>query len=141
MSDIKLGRKVYIKLDLNGVGGAGANWVTIGQRTGGGLDRGTKSIDGQTQADDGWPSDEITGGDWSVTCEGALLPSDSAYMNLENAHTNGTKIWVQIDKSQISGTKKEGKAILEKMSEKYPVEGKVEYTLDIKGQSKLVTSP
>lgn len=134
------GRLVLIKVDVNAVGGSGASWTTIGQQRDGGLERGTETVDGKTKADVGWPNDVITGVSWSVSCDGVLDPSDAAWVHLKTKWKAMSKVWIQIDRSSVSGTKEEGQAIV-KISEKFANSDLVSFTAEFTGQGQLSVSP
>lgn len=139
---VHAGRLVLIKIDLNGVGGAGANWVTVGQQRGGGTKKGSETADSTHKGDDGWPSAVITRTPWSISCDGALDPLDSALAYLETSWAAKTKVYAQIDKSALSGgTKKEGRAIITDFSDEYPEGDVVTFTLELQGDGALSTSP
>lgn len=134
------GRKVLIKLDLNGVGGSGANWATIGQQRDGGLDMDTETVDGTTKTDEGWANDVIVGASWSISCDGVLDPADSAWTQLYNSWEDLEKVWIQRDASQVGGIKKEGEAVITKLSEKFGNKELVSFSAEFKGQGKMATS-
>lgn len=134
------GRLVLIKVDVNAVGGSGASWTTIGQQRDGGCERGTETVDGKTKADVGWPNDVIVGVSWSVSCDGVLDPADGAWVHLKTKWKAMSKVWIQIDRSAISGTKEEGQAIV-KISEKFSNSDLVSFTAEFTGQGQLSVSP
>lgn len=135
------GRKVKIKVDLNGIGGAGANWATVGQQRGGSFGQTTETADATHKDDDGWPQDVITRTPWTVSCDGALNPLDSAWGFLNAAWGSKTKVYVQVDASLIGGEKKEGQAVITNISREFPEGDAYTYTLEFKGQGPLVNSP
>jgi hypothetical protein len=138
---LKLGRGVIIKLDANNVGGAGASWVTIGQQAEGSLEKSVETAEGRTKQDAGWPNDLIIGHAWSVPCEGKLDPSSAQWIQLNAAQDAEVKQWIQIDKSAVGGTKREGQVIVSKITEKYSDKDAVTFSVDFTGQGQMVTSP
>lgn len=135
------GRQVLIKIDTNGVGGAGASWVTIGQQRDGALERSSETADATHKGDDGYPAAVITSIPWSVSCEGALPPGDSALTYLVTQWAAKAKVWIQVDESAISGEEKEGQAIITAFRKQYPIKDLISYSLDLQGDGELVTSP
>lgn len=134
------GRRVLIRIDINEVGGSGANWTTIGQQRDGSLEMATETVDGRTKADSGWPNDVITGVNWSVSCDGALDPSDPAWTHLYMRWNTMAKVWIQIDQSQVGGTRREGQAVV-KLSQKFANSDLVSFSADFTGQGQLALSP
>lgn len=135
------GRQILIKVDTNGVGGAGANWVTVGQQRGGGLARGSETADATHKDDAGYPSAVITRTPWSISCDGALNPSDTAWTYLLTNWKAKTKVWVQVDESAISGEKVEGQAIITDFSKEFPEGDLASYSLEFQGDGELANSP
>ena len=135
------GRSVLVKIDTNGVGGSGANWVKVGQQRGGGLSRSSETADATHKDDAGYPSAVITRTPWSVSADGALNPVDTAWVYLYAAWKNKTKIWTQIDRSAVGGIKEEGQAIITDLSEEFPESDLVSYSLELQGDGSLSTSP
>lgn len=141
MSVLDIGRKVVIKLDMNGVGGAGANWVEVGQQIGGGLSRKSDKVDGTNKQDSGWPTAIVTRTPWSVSVDGALNINDATWVKLLQIWEAKTDGWFQIDHSAIGGPKKEGKCIIDSIDETFPEPELVKYKLELTGNGALVTSP
>ena len=135
------GRQVKLKVDLNGVGGGGANWVSIGQQRGGSLGRTTETADATHKDDNGWPAHVITRTPWTMSCDGALNPVDSAWGFLIAAWAAKTKVYVQMDASAIGGEKKEGIAIITDISSDFPESDVVSFTAEFQGSGPLVSSP
>lgn len=139
---VSAGREVLIKYDTNGVGGTGASWVTIGQQRGGGLGRSSETADATHKDDSGWASAVITRIGWSVSVDGAMNPSDTAWTNLLSDWASKSKVWIQIDQSAISGgTKREGQAIITTIDEDFPEGDIVAYTIELLGDGSLSASP
>lgn len=139
MASIRLGRLVYIKVDLNNVGGSGASWTSIPQQTDGKLDIKSDRIDTTVKGDVGWTKELPVSKSWGLSCEGKCDPGDSTYQYLWNASLNDTKIWVQVDRSGIGGTKYETQAYVA-VSENYPLKDSVSFTCDFACQGAPVVS-
>lgn len=137
------GRNVKIKIDTAQVGGAGATWVTIGQQRGGSFERDSETVDAtHKDTTGGWRSAVSTRIGWSVSCDGALNPSDTAWTQLLTRWGNQQTTWVQIDASAIAGgEKKEGTAWITSLSYEFPEADLVTYSVELAGDGALVTSP
>jgi predicted secreted protein len=134
------GRQVKLKIDTAGVGGASATWITIGQQRGGSFGRTSDTVDAKHKDDNGWPSFVITGTPWSMSCDGAMNPADSAWSYLLGRWEAKSQPFAQIDASAIGGEKKEGKVTITDMSYDFPDSDLVSYTLELQGSGPLVTS-
>jgi predicted secreted protein len=135
------GRQILIKVDTNGVGGTGANWVTIGAQRGGGLRRGHESADATSKSSSGWTEMVVTRKNWGVSCDGVLDPADTAIDFLETAFENMTKVYVQMDRSAISATSKEGKSIISDFSEEASEGDVYAFTCEFQGDGALSDTP
>lgn len=135
------GRQVLIKVDTSGVGGSGATWATIGQQRGGGLTRGSETADATHKDDQGYPSAVITRTPWSISCDGALNPADSAWSYLRTNWKNKAKVWIQVDESAIGGEKVEGTCIITDLSKEFPEGDLVSYSMEFQGDGALANSP
>ena len=135
------GRQVKIKIDTNGVGGSGASWVALGQQRGGGFGRTTETADATHKDDNGWPAAVITRTPWSISCDGAVNPADSAWTYLKTQWGNKNKVWVQVDASPIGGEKVEGQCIITDLSQEFPESDVVTFNAEFEGASALVNSP
>lgn len=138
---LNVGRSVLIKIDTNGVGGAGANWVTIGQQRGGSMSRSSETVDATTKGDSGWPTKVITRTPWSVSCDGALDPTDAAWVYLLGRWEAKAKPFVQVDASAIGGPKKEGRSVINTLDHDFPEPDLVTFTAELEGDGALTTSP
>ena len=134
------GRQVLVKVDTNETGGASATWTTIGQQRGGGFSRTSETADATHKDDNGWPDAVITRTPWSVSCDGALNPADTAWALLLTNWEGKTKMWVQVNANPISGEYVEGQAIITDLSYEFPESDVVTFTLELQGASSLVTS-
>lgn len=134
------GRQVLIKIDTGDVGGASATWVTIGQQRGGGFSRTSETADATHKGDSGWPDAVVTRTPWSVSCDGALNPADTAWAYLLTKWAAKAKLWVQVNANAISGEYKEGQALITDLSYEFPESDVVTFSLELMGSSSLVTS-
>jgi len=134
------GRQVLIKIDTGDVGGAAATWVTIGQQRGGGFSRTSETADATHKGDSGWPDAVVTRTPWSVSCDGALNPADTAWAYLLTKWAAKAKLWVQVNANAISGEYKEGQALITDLSYEFPESDVVTFSLELMGSSSLVTS-
>ncbi len=135
------GRQVKVRIDTNGVGGAGANWIHIAQQRGGSFSRTSDTADATHKDDNGWPSAVITRTPWSVSCDGAMNPADSVWSYLKTQWAAKNKVWVQVDASAIGGEKVEGQCIVTDLSYEFPESDLVTFTGEFEGSSPLVNSP
>lgn len=134
------GKDVKIKIDTAGVGGASATWASISNQRGGSFSMSNNTVDSTTKDNAGWVDVFITDTTWSVSCDGALDPADPALSYLRGRVKARAKIWVQIDRSVIGGTKEEGQAVVN-MTEEFPVGDLVGFTLELAGAGTLSVSP
>jgi hypothetical protein len=141
MSEVYAGRLALVKVDLAGVGGAAANWATIGQQRG--LDHGrtTETADASHKGDNGWANVVITRIGWTLNCDGALDPADTVLQYLQTQWMAKAKIWVQFDPSLAGGTKMEGRAVLTDFSLSAPDGDLITFTASFQGAGALSTSP
>ena len=135
------GRKVKIKVDLNSVGGAGANWVTIGQQRGGGLSRTSETADATHKDDDGYPRAVITRTPWSISVDGCLNPADPAWAFIHQKWKEKAQPFFQVDRSEIGGSKEEGQCTITDLSEDFPESDLVTFTAELQGEGPLNPSP
>lgn len=135
------GRLVLVKIDNNDVGGAGANWLTIGQQRGGNFSRSSETADATHKGLLGFPSAIITRIPWSFSCDGALDPADAAWTKILTSWKNKAKPYFQVDASGISGEKQEGTCIITDCSYEFPENDVVTYTLELQGDGSLNPSP
>jgi predicted secreted protein len=136
------GRIVLIKIDIDGVGGSSANWTTVAQQRGGGLGRNSEMADATHKDDSGWSSAINTRKGWSVSADGALDATDSAYQYLLAQWEAQTRVYVQVDESSLSsGVNREGQAWIADLSEDFPEGDVVSYTLELQGDAALSASP
>lgn len=138
---VEQGRKIFVKVDLNGVGGVGANWQKVAQQIEGEHGRTSDTIDATNKDDFGWASAVVSQNNWTISCGGAMKVGDSVLAFVRTSWRNQVKIWVQIDRSQIGDLKEEGLAIITDFSESFPDKELVKYKLDLKGDGAIVTSP
>jgi len=134
------GRQVLVKIDTNESGGASAVWATIGQQRGGGFGRTSETADATHKDDNGWPDAVVTRTPWTVSCDGALNPADSAWALLLTTWEAKTKVWVQVNAHPIGGEYKEGQAIITDLSYEFPESDVVTFTCELMGASPLVVS-
>jgi len=139
MATIRLGKDVLIKIDLNGVGGAGANWAAIAQQTDGKLDVKTDKIDTTVKGDNGWTKELPVAQGWTITCEGKADPADSTYAMLWAAQIAGTKVYWRLCRGDIAGTSYEGTAYVS-FGESYPLKDAVGFSLELSCQGKPTVS-
>jgi len=137
---LKLGKDVKVKIDLNGVGGAGANWSTIGQQRGGSDTIGNDTVDGTTKDSAGWVESVIVHKNWSVSIDGALDPADAGLSYLRTQLKAGAKVYVQIDATVAGGIKEEGRSI-GNMTRDHPEGDLVSFSAEFTGDGALTTSP
>ncbi len=135
------GRKVFINLDMNDVGGTGASWQRVAQQRDGGNDRSSETVDGRVKEDEGWPKNIVTGLTWSVSCEGAMEPNDDTLIHLKDRWRAQEGVFIQIDRRKIGGISEEGPALITKYSEGFSNNQLVSYTLELTGNGPLVVSP
>ena len=134
------GKKFLLYIDLNGVGGFGANWALIAQQDKLSFKRNSKKVDGTTKDDDGTDNDIITGRKWSLSCGGKLKYTDPAWEFIDAAMDAETKIYVKIDRSAAGGISKEGLCVIDDLDETGDVNGTIEYTASLAGQLSLSTA-
>lgn len=135
------GRQVLVKVDTNGVGGAGASWITIGQQRGGSFGRTSETADATHKDDQGYPSAVITRTPWSMSVDGAMNPADSAWSYLLARWKAKEKPWIQVDASAIGGEKTEGTCIIANLTYDFPESDLVSYTAEFTGDGIPVASP
>lgn len=129
MATIKLGKDVLIKIDVNGVGGAGASWTSIPQQTNGKLSIESDKFDASVKNNLGWTNEVMTTRAAKVSCEGFTDPAESVYGILWNAQLNGTKVYVKVDRATIGGTSYEWNAYVS-LSEDYQLKEAVKFTVE-----------
>jgi len=144
---VERGRDVLIYIDTDdAAAGATGTWVALGQQRGGGLGRAIDTADGTyketgSQPNVGWARAIATRKNWSVSCDGALNPADSAWQHLLTRWNNMQDIHVQIDASGItSGEKVDGKAWITDLSYEFPENDVVTFTAELQGDGQLKTS-
>jgi predicted secreted protein len=140
-NQVYAGRVVLIKVDDNDTGGGSATWKTVGQQRGGGQSRTSETADTTNKEDTGWPSAIVTRTPWGVSCDGALDPTDAAWIWMLARWEAKAKIWVQIYYTDIGGDNKEGQAIITDLSSEFPESDVVSFTAEFQGDGALVTSP
>ena len=134
------GKKFLLYVDLNGVGGAGANWALIAQQDKLSLKRSTKKVDGTTKDDDGTDNDIITGRKWSLSVGGKLKYTDPAWQLIDESMDAETKIHIKADRSAAGGTSKEGLVVIDELDESGDVNGTIEYTASLAGQLSMTAA-
>jgi predicted secreted protein len=135
------GREIRVWVDLNSVGGSGANWIAIGQQRGGGISRTTETADATHKDDIGWPSAVVTRTPWSISVDGAMDPADSAWGHLLGKWRAKAKPWIKVDASAIGGERSEGQAIITDLSYEFPESDLVTFSAEFQGDGALVASP
>lgn len=131
------GRRVYIWLDLNRVGGAGANWVKIGQQKGGSLSRSAETADATNKDNYGAPTAIVTRMPWNFSCDGALNPADPAIAEMTTVWKTGVETYVKWDESAISGEVVSGPVLITKFSKDAPMGDLVSYSVEFQGNGQL----
>jgi len=136
------GRKLVINIDLNDVGGAGANWAKVAQRRGGSLGRTSETADATHADDDGWRRSIITTIGWTVSADGILKANDPAWLHLKAVFEDANEVYVQIDASPLTGGEKvEGLAVITNLSYEFPQSDVVPFTIELTGNGALTASP
>ena len=135
------GNDVKVSYDINGVGGAGNDWAYIGQQRGGEFSGSTETADARNKDTNLWNEGVVTGLSWSTTVDGVLDPTDSAWIGLWADWKAGTKVWIQIDYSNVGGVTEEGQAIITGLTKASPISDVVSFSLDLQGDSSWVNSP
>ncbi len=134
------GKDVFIYIDLNGAGGAGASWSKIGKQRTGGYNRGTTFADAGHKDDNQWETALPVKKNWVVSVDGLLDTADAAYALLESSQEGDTAVYVKIDRSSISGTSKEGKAWVSGLNEEFNDGETVKFTCELKGDGAPATA-
>lgn len=129
MATIRLGKDVLIKIDSNGVGGAGASWVSIPQQTNAKLNIEADKFDASVKNNLGWTNEIMTTRACKLSCEGFADPAETIYGTLWTAQLNGTKVFVKVDRSAISGTSYEWEAYVQ-LSEDYQLKEGVKFSVE-----------
>jgi hypothetical protein len=136
-----VGRQVLVRVDLNNVGGTGADWQAVGLQRGGGLGKTSDKVDATSKQDSGWPTAIVTRTPWSVSVDGALDPQDPVWDYMNDVWKKKISMWIQIDRSAIGGKREEGQVLIDDISEDFPEPELVTYTLECSGNGALITSP
>jgi TP901-1 family phage major tail protein len=135
------GRDLFVQVDLNDDGGAGADWVTIGQQRGGGIEGGTTTADGTHKDSGGWESGVATRNNWTMPVDGALNPLDAAYTFIRDKWKTAALVWVRFNDVAISGDMQYGQAWITSFSRAAPNDDVATFTIEFKGDGPLLPLP
>lgn len=140
---VSAGRVVYVKISEQGVGGTGVTWTTIGQQRGGGMSRATDTADASHKDSGNFAVAIGVRINWSISCEGALDASDTAWTYLLTQWAARSRVWVQLDASGMEGTgeKVEGQAWITDLSYEVPEGDVVSFSIELQGDGALNDSP
>lgn len=133
------GRDVLIKVDLNNVGGSGANWTTIAQQRGGGAVRATELFDATTVGD-GWGRAKAHRMAWTLACDGALDATDAAWAFILARYRAQARVWVMTDFSAVCVTddaQHEGRAWVSNLEYTAPEADVVSFAMELTGDGAL----
>lgn len=139
MSEQFAGRNILILVDLNNVGGSGANWEPLPAQMDGDVDRKSKQVSTNNKQDSGWDSTLAVGRSWSVTCSGAIDPQDPVWRTLILDWRGSRRRWIKIDRALIGGESEEGQAIVE-LKETMGNEDLLKFDATFTGNGALVRS-
>lgn len=139
--NLNAGREIRIRIDHNGVGGTGANWLEVGYQRGGELGKKTDTVDATSKQDEGWGTVIPIRNQWNVSVDGALKIGDPALVYLKQAWKTKTVIFVQIYRQHIGGDNEEGEAVIEDLSESFAEGELYTYKCELKGNGPLNVSP
>lgn len=139
---LKKGRKIWVEVDLNGVGDTGtADWQKIGQQRGGSSSGSTDTADGTHKDDDGWARGVETRRSWTLSVDGTLDMSDPVWVFVRNKWKSGTKIWCRINAQAEGGLQEYGEGWITDNSYEYPENDVVSFSIEIQGDGPLKPVP
>lgn len=127
------GVDVLIKVEDSAMPGT---YVAVGGQRGATINRSAEAIDTTTKDSSGWKENEYGMKEWGLDCDGLLIESDAAYVDLEDAFMNGTKVKVEL--SLPGGTKYSGTALVTDFPIELPYDDTVTYSVALQGDGALV---
>jgi TP901-1 family phage major tail protein len=101
-----------------------------GQR-GATLNRSAETVDTTSKDSNNWRENEYGIREWSIDFDGLLIESDAAYLELEDAYMNQTKLMVRFETA--AGNKYEGTALLTDFPVEGPYDGESTYSGTLMG--------
>lgn len=118
---------------------AGTGVVLAGQQNAS-LKRSAKSIDATSKDSQGFWNESLQGfKSFSIDCDGAFVPDDSAYAALETAYLNSEQVDVYLELP--SGTKYQGNCTITSMDMDFGYDALVTYKLSLEGNGALTITP
>ena len=144
---VNSGRTVLVKISSDNLNHAIAsgNCETIGQQRGGSLERSSETADSTHKDSSGsWASSVHTRRGWSISVDGVLDSTGSAWDYLYTAWTADVAHWFLIDGSTMSGSTStdpsvvcSGTGFITSLSFDFPEADIVSYSLEVQGSGAL----
>lgn len=128
------GVNAVVQVDTADDGGGGASWVTIGQRRGGESTVASETVDSTHAGNAGWASATIVETSQTITVDGVLDFSGTAYAFLRGKARSGVALYVKNHRSNFGGADEVGSYVIssheETFNNKELVAFSVEFVLD-----------
>lgn len=106
-------------------------WTPVGGQRGATLSESRETIDVTHKASGGYKEYEYGDGEWSISCDGVLIPDDTAYKALVDAMRQEKKVKVRW---QEEGTATfEGLALVTSRDLEGPYDGEANYSMELQG--------
>jgi len=113
--------------------------ILAGQR-GATLNRDMDTIDVTAKdSADNWRENEASFKNWSIDADGLIVETDTAYLALETAFDDGTKVTVEV--STPAGHKYSGSALITSFPIDAPYDDAATYSLSLLGDGALTKTP
>lgn len=112
----------------------------VGGQTGASLARGSDTIEATSKDSEGWVESIAGYKNWSVDCEGFLILGDNGQAALETAYEDGMAVDVEIrigETGNVNGITYKGKALITDLSNEFPQDDAVTYSLTLEGTGAL----
>jgi len=142
----RLGRYSILKVDVNGVGGSGADWQEIPQRRDFSMEETSNLVD-VTHAGTGGQAKKLpSDNDWTASCDVVYWPGDPVIKYLldqlrQQKSSNPKQTWLQVDDSSVGGLKEEAPCWLENVSDERPRGDVMTRSFSFSGNAAWITSP
>jgi predicted secreted protein len=136
--ELETGNAWLVYVDLNSVGGGGADWQALPQQEVGKVTVTTELLNLETLGDNNWPFYLGIHKHWFVDLAGYLLATDPAWQHILSRAESQQTIFVKIENPGAPNW--EGESNLEILDYEFPESGTVAYTVSLQGHGSLSKS-